>query len=188
MTGADRNDVADTIREIVEADEQRALDRFRSRRFDERLKKSLADPAANPPRPEGFRPVLWPALVSLAVLIVMAAAAFWLLRPRARAGHGGAVVEAFLHGLPGLQAIEHPAPSRRVVSAAPGSPLERNIAAVISVPIATSTLPGSPRDREFSAIKPGSEPLGLERVYEILIIDKSVERVLTDLSPKTKEG
>lgn len=188
MTGRDRNGDADTIREVVEADERRALDRFRSSRFDERLKKSLADPAARPLRPEGFRPALRPVWVSLAILIAMAAGAVWLLRPRTRAINGGTVVEAFLHGLPGLQAIEHPAPSMGSVSPAPGSPLERNIAAVISVPIGSPTSPVSPRSREFSAIKPGSEPLGLKRIYEILIIDRSVERVLADIWLKAKEG
>jgi hypothetical protein len=188
MTGRDRNDDADTIKEIVEAEERRALDRFRSNRFGERLKKSLADQAARPFRPEGFRSVLRPALVSLAILIVMAAAAVWLLRPRTRAITGGAAIEAFLHGLPGLQAIENPPRPLSVVSPVPGSPLEKSIATVLSGPSESSASPGSSRSREFSAIKPGSEPLGLERVYEILVIDKSVERVLTDISLKTKEG
>ncbi|OGD18404.1 MAG: hypothetical protein A2W03_06755 [Candidatus Aminicenantes bacterium RBG_16_63_16] len=188
MTGRDSNGDANIIREIVEADERRALDRFRSNRFAERLKKSLADPAARTLRPEGFRPALRPVWGSLAILIVMAAAAVWLLRPRTRAITGGAVVEAFLHGLPGLQAIENPPRPLSAVSPGPGSLFEKNIAAVLSGPPGSSASPGSSRSRELSAVKPGSQPLGLERVYEILIIDKSVERVLTDLSPKTKEG
>jgi hypothetical protein len=188
MTGRDMNNDADTIREIVGAEEEKALVRFRSSGFGERLKQSLAEHSAAPPRPARFRQVLRPVWISLAVLIVLAAAAAWLLRPRAGAAHGGAVIEALFHGLPGLQAIENPPPPLNAVSPVPGSPLERSIASVLSGPVESSGSPGSPRSREYSTIKPDAKPLGLERVFEILVVDRSVERVLADISTKAKEG
>jgi len=184
MTGRDKKSDADAIREIIEAEEAKALVRFRSSRFGERLKKSLAEQAARPFRPARVCPALRPVWISLAALIVLAAAAAWLLRPRPRVMHGG----AFFHGLPGLQAIENPPLPFTSAPSLPGSLTEKDIAFVLSGPLGSDGRRDPEQSRGVSDIKPGPEALGLERVYEILIIDKSVERVLADISLKTKEG
>jgi hypothetical protein len=188
MTGRATKSDADAIREIVESEKERMLARFRSSRFGERLNRNLAEPSGSPHLPARVRPVLRPVWVALAGLIIMAASAAWFLLPRTRAARGRPVIEALFHGLPGLQAIENPPPPLSPVSLATGSPLEKNIASVLSGPAAMKSPQGPERTGRLSAVETSSEPLGLERVYEILVIDRSVERVLADISPKTKEG
>ncbi len=177
----------DAIKEIIEAEEARALTRFRSSRFGERLQRRIADQAAKSPVAGGSPSVLRPVWVSFAVLVILAAAAVWLLRPRPQAIPGGAAVAAALHGQPGLVAIENPPLPLAGASPLPASPFERDMTSVLSVSKGTGG-PGSARGRGFTAIDPEAEPLGLRRVYEILVIDRSVERVLMDISQKTKEG
>ena len=188
MAGPDMERDKDIIRELIEGEQAKALARFRDSRFGERLKRRLAERTVGRLRPAPLFPALRPVSVVLAVLIVVGAAAVWLLRPRTSGIESGTAVTAFLRGLPGLQAIEFPAPLSSGASPLPASPLEKNISSVLSVSKRTGGAPGPGPGRGFSVIDPGSEPLGLRRFYEILIIDRSVERVLSDISPKIKEG
>jgi len=49
--------------------------------------------------------------------------------------------------------------------------------------------PDAPRRAEgFPPIKSLTKPMDLEELYGILVIDRSVERVLTAISPIAKEG
>lgn len=188
MTGRDLKNDADRIGEIIGAEEEQALARFRSSRFGERLKRALEEQPAASPLTARAPSVLRPVWISLAVLAALAAAATWLFRPRSPALVSGGAVEALFHGLPGFQAIENPPPPLSAGSGDSGSPLERNIAFVLGGPARPEGKRSHERGGGHSLVTPRPEPLGLERVYEILIIDKSVERVLADLSPKTKEG
>jgi hypothetical protein len=188
MTGLDRKSGSDPIRELVEADESQALARFRNAGFEERLKRRLAEQTVAPPLPGRLRPALRPVWVPLAALIILGAAAVWLLRPRHHTAQGGAAVAALFRALPGLRAIEFPAPAPAGVLPLPASPLERNIGSVLSVSRGASGAPGPGPGRGFWAIDPGAKPLDLQRFYEILVIDRSIERVLSDISPKIKEG
>lgn len=190
MTGQKKTAEPDSIKETIEAEEDGALTKFRSSRFGERLQRRIADQAATSPVAAGYHSALRPVWVSLAVLVILAAAAVWLLRARQQTIPGAAPVEAALHGLPGLEAIENPPRPLPRASSPTASPFEMDVTSVLSFSRGTgrAPTPGSARDRGFSAIDPASEPLGLRRVYEILVIDRSVERVLSDISTKTKEG
>jgi hypothetical protein len=188
MTGLDRKNDADAIRGLIEAEEKQALSRFRDGQFGERLKNRIANRAVTQPRPGRIRPALRPVWVSLAVLIVLGAAAAWLFRTRNHSILGGAVAAAFLHRSPGLQAIEFPAPPLTGAWSPPASPLEKSITTVLSGAKEKSDAPSPGPSRGSSAIAPGSEPLDLKRFYEILVIDRSIERVFSDISAKTKEG
>jgi hypothetical protein len=158
------------------------------RRFGERLKKSIEEQVVRRPLTARLRPALRPVWVSLAALILLGAAAVWLIRPRPHTNRGGPAAAAFLRGLPGLQAIESAPSLPAGGSLLPASPLERNISSVLSVSRAKADAMRPGRSRGFSAIDPESEPLGIQRIYEILVIERSVERVLSDISAKTKEG
>jgi len=188
MTGPEQKGGSDPIRELVEAEESQALARFRDTGFGERLKRRLTEPTVTPPLSGRLRPAWRAAWVSLAVLIVLGATAVWLSRSGTRSIDSGPAVAAHFRGLPGLQAIEFPAPASAGVSALPASPLEKNISSVLSVSKGTGGTPIPGSSRGFSAIDPASERLGLQRFYEILVIDRSIERVLSDISPKIKEG
>ena len=188
MNGPDPNFGPDPVRDLIETEVRTALARFRGSRFADRLKKRPAEQAVRLPTAGRLRPALRPVLVALAALIILSAAAVWLLQPRPHIVQGGTPVAALLRGLPGLHAIEFPAPPPAGVSPLPASPLEKNISSVLSVSRETGGAPGPAGRSGFSVISPKSEPLGLQRFYEILVIDKSVERVLLDISPKIKEG
>lgn len=123
------------------------------------------------------------------MLIILGVAAIILLRLRAPAPDDRAAVEALLRQLPGLRAVENQVRVVSDLSSLPMSPLEKGIAGIFSNPNASSgatPLPG--HNQGFSAINPKKVPMDLQKLYNILIMNKSVERVLTAVSQKTKEG
>ena len=189
MSDVDEKKDVEAFRELVEAEENKALAEFRTSHFRERLEDRISSPAALPPRPSLFQVIPRPVWVSLAILIILGVAAIILLQLRAPAPDDRAAVEALLRQLPGLHAVENQV---RVVSdlrSLPMSPLEKGIARIFSNPNASSgeiPLPG--QNQDFSAINPKKVPMDLQKLYYILVMDKSVERVLTAVSQKTKEG
>lgn len=107
MNGPETNNSPDTVRELIEAEEREALARFRDSRFGDRLKARLDNHEVPAIRPAPPGPAFRPVWVSLAVLVAIAAAAIWLLRPLSRPPLSGPLaVAAALHRSPGLRAIE----------------------------------------------------------------------------------
>jgi len=189
MSDADEKKDVEAFRELVEAEESKALAEFRAGHFRERLEDRISSAAGSSPRPSLFQVIPRPVWVSLAILIVLGATAIILWRSRAPAREDRAAVEALLRQLPGLHAVENQV---RVVSdlrPLPMSPLEKGIASIFSNPNASSgvtPLPG--QNQGFSAINLKKVPMDLQKLYNILIMDRSVEHVLTAVSQKTKEG
>jgi len=189
MTDVDEKKVVENFRELVEAEESRALAKFRASHFRERLEDRISSAAASSPRPSLFQVIPRPVWVSSAMLIILGVAAIILLHLRAPAPDDRAAVEALLRQLPGLHAVENQVRMDSDLSLLPLSPLEKGIANIFSKPNASfwaTPLPG--QNQGFSAINPKKLPMDLQKLYNILIMEKSVERVLTAVCQKTKEG
>lgn len=205
MNGPETNNSPDTVRELIEAEEREALARFRDSRFGDRLKARLDNHEVPAIRPAPPGPAFRPVWVSLAVLVAIAAAAIWLLRPLSRPPLSGPLaVAAALHRSPGLRAIESgdvesgdvpQGDTLRQARVSPwgtsprgATPLENDIASVLSRAARISAATPRPEQPVLAPLEPLRPPLGLRKVYEILVIDRSVERVLSNISQKTKEG
>jgi hypothetical protein len=189
MNDADNKADEVIIRELVKAEEEAAMASFRTGHFRERLEETLRAADGPPSRQPLLRSVPRPVWVSAAALMLATGAllSLWLFRPPA--SDGSLTVASFLRQLPLMQAIEKAPSQIAEFSSLPGSILEKKIIAALSGPDAQpGVAPTGGRNGAFMTINPETRPMGLEELYNILIVNKSVERVLTDASQKTKEG
>jgi hypothetical protein len=188
MTGNGKKNNSGIIEELIDAEEKVALAKFRSGRFLERLEERIESAAPPAVRPYLFRGVPRAVWVSAATLAIVGGALFMLRLLRTPAPGGSAVVESYLRRLPGIQAIET-RPRAFSETPLPMSSFDRAISDVLSSPAAGPGRVRAVREgRGFSSIDPLAKPLGLQELYEILVANKSVERVLAGISQKTKEG
>jgi hypothetical protein len=178
------------IRELIEVQEKEALARFRAGHFRERLEKRIQQTGAQTSRPSLLQAFPSPVWVSLALLALLGGALLtqrFLLRapvPVARLS-----IEHFLRQLPGMQAIEKQPRELSGPKALPPSFLEKLIADALTSPAHSAKV--TPKPSPYRHVSPNSKPAGpqsLRQIYDILLIDKAVERVLTELYEKTKEG
>jgi hypothetical protein len=189
MGKPERKTEDDAIRELIEAEEKPALDRFRASHFEERLEQRIKSASGPARRPSLSRAIPRPVWVLLAALILLGGALLTFRFRRTPASDGRAAVEAALRQLPGMQAIEKEPRPVSDLSSPPTSLLEKGIIAALSSPnVQSGAAPIPRRNRGFVAINPRREPLDLEELYNILVVNKSVERVLTLISQKSKEG
>jgi hypothetical protein len=188
MNDADKKAAEVVIRYLIKAEEEAALGRFRTSRFPERLGENLRTRGTQPGRPAFFPAISRPIWISAAALLLVAGTLLSLRPFKAPASNGTMTVASFLRQLPGMQVIEK-TPQISEFSFPPGSALGEEINAALSGPNAQpGAVPTLGRDSAFIMIDPKIKPMGLEELYNILIVNKSVERVLLDASQKTKEG
>lgn len=189
MSNVDEKKDIEIFRELIEAEESKALAKFRASQFRERLEDRISSAPASSPRPSLFQVIPRLFWVSLIILLIVGLMEIILVRLRAPAPGGRAAVEAVLRQLPGMRALENQARAASGLSSLPLSSLERGITSILSNPKASAgaaTVPA--RNQGFSAINPKKVPMDLWELYNMLILDKSVEHVLTAFSQKTKEG
>ncbi len=188
MTRADKKNEEETIKELIEAETESGLTQFRASEFRTRLQKRIPSASTTPFRSSFFRLIPRPVWVSMAVLFLFGALLTYRFL-RAPEPKASLTVENFLRQLPGMQAIEKEPRQLYDLVSRPTSYFENGFAVVISNPHAQSSGEIIPRpDHGFLAINLKTEPMHLEELYGILILNKSVERVLTAISHKTKEG
>jgi len=191
MTGIDENAVDRVMNELIEAEGKAALAKFHSSRFEDRLERRIRAVSARPRRAAIFRAVPRPAWIPLAVLILIGGVAMALLLRRNPGVDGRTAIEAALRRMPVMLDIESAKKFRPVSGFAspPSSTVEKRIAAVLARSAEKPGAPDAPRRAEgFPPIKSLTKPMDLEELYGILVIDRSVERVLTAISPIAKEG
>jgi hypothetical protein len=177
-----------TITGLIEAEEKAALARFRSSHFEERLKKRI-ESADTPSRPFSFPGIPRPVWISIAVLILLGGALLLHRLFRVPAPDANLTIENFLRQLPGIQAIENRTASPPGATPVTVTSLNEVLAVFMANPrTPMNSSPNPRRHQGFSSINPKAEPMDLRDIYDILIINKSVERVLTAVSQKTKEG
>jgi hypothetical protein len=184
MTVLDPNSQSDVIEQVIAAETERALARFRTKDFAADVQKRIA--AGSPPKKRRFRilgAVPRPVWIAFAVAIVAGAGLLLLSPGRKQRPQMASTIERLLLHLPDWDKAESPSDLPRDDEAGVFSPMQTAIvqALLAGRKSAAATPPA------FQEAKPAGEvkrlpPLGLEEMYKILFIDKSVERVLALIS------
>lgn len=189
MTDPERRHDGDLISDLIAAEEEDALARCRATHFEDRLRGKIAAGLALPSRPRAFRAALRPVWISALALAVLGSLVFVFLPHRPGVSRSAMTVESALRQLPGIQAIEKQEPGDLDMISLSDSPLDQSIARVLSTGIRPDeTPPAGDRHSAVPSFDPDKKPLDLQELYDLLMMNKSVERVLTLVSSKPKEG
>jgi hypothetical protein len=189
MKERDANRPSDPIDLLIAEEEAGALARFRSRDFAGRLKRALAEEAAPVTGRPFYRRIPRPAWVAAGILVAAGVALFLVLPRSAPSGSAIKAISAALIRTPGLQAIREPASAAAENPPSLSAPGEGRFAAVLAE-IRKSSAPAVPAGTG-APVPSGKERAphrDLEKTMEILIRDRAVEKVLTQIFQKTKEG
>lgn len=189
METHEKKPASDLIEKLIGAEEEDALWKFRAGDFQSRLKKQVQVKEGEKNRLSFYRQK--PKLVWGAAGLLLAAGGIVFLVISGHAPREGAVktLEDVLLEMPGIRAIERqPSVNLDRQTIAP-APIESSFATVLSE---VEKEKASKESRATTYLNPyeGKKPphLDLQKKYEILIIEKSVERFLRLFSQKFKEG
>jgi hypothetical protein len=165
---------------LIRAEENAALARFRERDFEAGIRRRIRSASwTEPERPFGriFARPGWIAVAGGILLIAVGVAVFRRPAPKSDLARS---IEDILRLAPGIEALEAGfSAGGRALEATAAAPDANKLAALI---VGNRNLGAarSPRRIDATSEKPREiRPLGLEEVYQILFIDKSIERVLT---------
>jgi len=170
------------IEDLIAAEEKEALARFRAGDFRAHIENKLKSAADQKRPPFHSRLVIQPVWAGAAVLIILGTAILpRILNQRPRPDFAPAV-ENVLRLMPGFQAIEGFVRLPSEMRASPASSWEKTIADALSraSPGVSPNQGRTPEPRTGQL--PGTRPLGLEELYRLLFMEKSVERVLALIS------
>jgi len=189
MDDLERKNDSDLISDLIAAEEEDAIARFRDSHFEDRLRSRIRKDLARAPRPRAFRAVLKPAWISAVVLVVLGSAVLIVLRSRPPAPQSVITVESALRLLPGIQALEKQETGGLDMVSSSNSALDQSIAAILSTRVMQDgRYPVRDQPPAAGSFDPQKKPLNLQELYDLLIMNRSVERVLTLVSSKPKEG
>jgi hypothetical protein len=189
MADPERRNDGDLISKLIAAEEENALARFRASHFEDRLRSRIVTGLARRSRPPGFRAGLRPVWISAVGLVVLGSLVLVFLLHRPQVPRSVITVEIALRHLPGIQALEMQPPGGLDITSLSDSPLDQSIAIFLSTWIRPErTPPVGDRRPAVPSFNPDRKPLDLQELYDWLIMNKSVERVLTLVSSKPKEG
>jgi hypothetical protein len=180
----------DAMEELIEAQLEAALARFRASHFRERLERRI-QPAVTPTSHTSLlRAVPRPVWVLTAFVILLGGSFLVDRFLRTPAPGASPTIETFLRQLPGMQAIENRPRPVSGPETLPPSLLEKQVASALASAAPPTRMPpeSEPCGTPLSLIRRQAKPLALQELYDILILDRSVERVLTSIFQKTKEG
>jgi len=187
MKNAESQEPLDIVRKLVAAEEEYALRRFHRRAFGSRIKALVQAEEKNLSRSSPWRRIpvaAWTGAALLAVMVVIALTVFITRSPQLSPGQ---ILENFFTQTPGARTLLD-----RTVAAVNGTEIRPSSfeSAISKTLDALSMEPAAraPRTSEKAPLSAGPETprLGLEKTYEILIGEKSIERVLSTLK-KIKE-
>jgi len=189
MEKNEKKPAPDLIEKLIGAEEEAALRKFRAGDFQARLEKRIQKKEGEKHRLSFFRQnpkLVWGA----AGLLVAAGVIVFLVIPRHPPSEVTVkTLENVLSQMPGFQAIERqPSVNLNSQTILP-APLEAFFVSVLSEiekQKASKESMEAKSPNPYEGYKP--PPLDLQKKYEILIIEKSVERVLSLISQKFKEG
>jgi len=174
----------DNLERLIDAEVDSALAKFRSGRFEADVRKRIDDTAVPAAAGKRSRSRFRAAWIGAAAGLAAASAAILILFPRTP---GPAMVQAigiFLRQTPGIAALE----SRDLAGR---EARESTIPSPMNVRIQEALAAGHRQSEEtpLSPTEPSDSQEGrkvrlmtIEEIYKILIIDKSIERVLAHLS------
>jgi hypothetical protein len=170
------------LEDLIAAEEKEALARFRAGDFRSRIENRLKSAAGQKRPPFHSRRIIRPAWAGAAALIILGTAILpRILHQRPRPDFAPSV-ESVLRLMPGFQAIEGSAALSSEMRVSTASSWEKTIADALSRRSAGVSLSqGRTPESRAGQIRRG-RPLGLEEIYKILFMEKSVERVLSLIS------
>jgi hypothetical protein len=189
MEKNEKKPAPDLIEKLIRAEEEDALRKFRASDFQARLEKRIQKKEGEKHRLSFFRQnpkLIWGA----AGLLLAAGVIVFLAIPRhAPSEVTVKTLENVLSQMPGFQAIERQPSVNLNSQTIPPAPLEAFFAFVLSqlekekasIEFAETASPNPYEGRK-------APPLDLQKKYEILIIEKSIERVLSLISQRFKEA
>jgi len=183
MKSAKDKPLPEDVRRLIEAEEDAALARFRSDDFAGRVAKAVTANGDRASARAGAHRIprwAWAAAAVFGLAAIVAYLAFPKRGPSPFEPGTARAASVRLPGLDGLDAWARDA----ALEPAPLSPAAGGFAAVLA---GLTT-----RARATDAVEPASMApaprLGLEKLMEILIRDRAVEKALSLASPKFKEG
>jgi len=191
MNNDNRESQPDPIKRLIADEEAAALAEFRTKDFSALVQRRIAKEARDgrKRRASFFGRLLRPAAIAAAAALVCAVVVFLVLPRGSSSNETAAMIQRVLLGMPGLQPPDRRTPTDSEAAGVSGGAFSFSFAAVLAA--AHGEITGGERGRAGSS-PPGGERraphLSLQEKYEILIIEKSVERVLTQLANKFKEG
>jgi hypothetical protein len=188
MTNDDRESRPDAIERLIADEDAEALVEFRTRDFPDLVERRIAE-AGRRRRPAFSGRFLRPVTVVAAAVLACAVIAYLVLPHGSSVNESAAMIQRALQGMPGLQPPDKAAAGDADAGSASGSASPLSFAAVLASAYGEITA----GEREGAgASDPAGERraprLSLREKYKILIIEKSVERVLAQLTNKFKEG
>jgi hypothetical protein len=181
----------DAIGPLIAGEESAALAEFRTRDFPALVQRRIAEEArAGQRRRTSFSGrLLRPAAIAAAAVLICVVVAFLALPRGSSSNETATMIQRALLGMPGLRSLERATAAKPEAASVSGGAASFSFAAVLAA--ARNEIAAGERVRTGSSA-PGGElrapRLSLREQYEILIIEKSVERVLTQLANKFKEG
>ncbi len=191
MNNDNRDSRPDAIDCLIADEEAAALAEFRTKDFPALVKQRIAEetPDGRRRRPSFLSLLERPAAIGAGVALVCGLIAFLVLPRGSSSGGAAAMIQKALFGMPGLQALDRTAVVDSEAAGVSGSASSDSFAAVLTT--ARKEIAAGERARTGSSPPGGKRRaprLSLQEKYEILIIEKSIERVLTQLAKRFKEG
>jgi len=180
MTPDRPDDANHLIDRLVAAESNDALAEFRTKDFAAAVRMKIA--TSSPPRKRRFAflgAVPLPARIAGAAAVLVGVALLLSPPGKKQGSQMTSAIEDLLRQAPVSQEVESPAAKRSRVEKDRVSPAETAIVAALlawkqSAAAAQESVPETKPSGEAKRLR----PLGLEEMYKILFIDKSVERVL----------
>jgi hypothetical protein len=192
MNNDNRESRPDAIERLIADEEAAALDEFRMGDFRACVERRIAEETrAGEGRRASFAGrFLRPAVVTAGAALVCVVVAFLIL-PRSSSSNGTtAMIQRALLGMPGLPSPDMTTAINSEAAGVSAGVPSLSFAAVLAS--ARDEMAAGERAGDVSSAARGGDSraprLSLQEKYEILIIEKSVERVLTQLANKFKEG
>lgn len=183
MNNDSRESRPDPIERLIADEEAAAMARFRQGDFRSRLERAVAaEEAPVPTKPNARRIPSW-AWTAAALFVAAGILAYVAVPKRGPSGGASEAARAMVLRLPGLDGLDEWA-RNAALEPAPASPAAGGFAAAL----AGMKTRARPAGEAAAAERIRPSRLGLEKLMEILIRDRAVEKVLSLASPKFKEG
>jgi hypothetical protein len=171
------------VARLIQEDADRALEIFRQRNFDQKIRTRIA---AVSDRKRRFSGLSMAVPVSVAVLLLIAIGTVLVVTRRSSSGpqRGPDPMAVILNDLPGISDFVMP---RETIPA--GATDAFGAARTVGIVLAIATRQKEEEERK-AAVPTGNlrvRPLSLEKKMEILFKDRAIERVLVSILKKSEE-